>query len=84
MRSDLALLKREAESGTIKPASSTAMLRAASRTFGGGSRMLKYALLGTAALLITVLAAVGAWWFKHGKRRAPRFAMRLPCCLCRI
>ena len=66
MRSDLAMLKREAESGTIKPASSTAMLRAASRTFGGGSRMLKYALLGTAALLITVLAAVGAWWFKHG------------------
>ena len=65
MRSDLAMLKREAESGTIKPASSTAMLRAASRTFGGGSRMLKYALLGTAALLITVLAAVGAWWFKH-------------------
>ena len=65
MRSDLAQLKREAESGTIKPASSTAMLRAASRTFGGGSRMLKYALLGTAALLITVLAAVGAWWFKH-------------------
>jgi eukaryotic-like serine/threonine-protein kinase len=65
MRSDLALLKREAESGTIKPASSTAMLRAASRTFGGGSRLLTYSLAGTAALLITVLAAVGAWWFKH-------------------
>src|SRR4029077_6128115 len=56
---------REAESGTIKPASSTAMLRAASRTFGGGSRMFKYAPLGTAALLIAVLAAVGAWWYKH-------------------
>ena len=41
------------------------MLRAASRTFGGDSRMLKYPLLGTAALLITVLAAVGAWWYKH-------------------
>ena len=65
MRSDLALLKREAESGTIKPASSTAMLRAASRTFGRGSRLLTYSLVGTAALLITVLAAVGAWWFKH-------------------
>jgi TolB-like protein len=65
MRSDLALLKREAESGTIKPASSTAMLRAASRTFGRGSRVLTYSLAGTAALLITVLAAVGAWWFKH-------------------
>ena len=65
MRSDLAQLKREAESGTVKPVSSTAMLRAASRTFGGSSRLLKYLLLGTAALLITVLAAVGAWWFKH-------------------
>jgi TolB-like protein len=65
MRSDLGQLKREAESGTIKPASSTAMLRAASRTFGGGSRLLKYLLLGTAALLVTVLAAVGAYWFKH-------------------
>jgi TolB-like protein len=65
MRSDLALLKREAESGTIKPASSTAMLRAASRTFGRGSRLLTYSLMATAALLITVLAAVGAWWFKH-------------------
>src|SRR6266581_865662 len=65
MRSDLALLKKEAESGTIKTPSATAMLRAASRTFGGGSRLLKYLLLGTAALLITVLAAVGAWWFKH-------------------
>ena len=65
MRSDLALLKREAESGTIKPASSTAMLRAASRTFGRGSRLLTYSLVGTAALLITVLAAVGAWWLKH-------------------
>src|ERR1017187_2292851 len=66
MRSDLALLKREAESGTIKPVTgSTAMLRAASRTFGRDSRLLTYALLGTAALLITVLAAVGAWWYKH-------------------
>jgi TolB-like protein len=41
------------------------MLRAASRTFGRGSRLLTYSLVGTAALLITVLAAVGAWWFKH-------------------
>ncbi len=66
MRSDLALLKREAESGTIKPVTgSTAMLRAASRTFGRDSRLLTYALLGTAALLVAVLSAVGAWWFKH-------------------
>ncbi len=65
MRSDLALLKREAESGTIKTPSATAKLRVATRTFGRDSRLLTYLLIGTAALLITVLSAVGAWWYKH-------------------
>jgi serine/threonine protein kinase len=65
MRSDLALLKREAESGTIKPASNTAILRAASRTFGRNSRVQTYLLLGMAGLLLAVLASVGAWWYKH-------------------
>jgi TolB-like protein len=65
MRSDLALLKREAESGTIKTPSATAKLRVATSTFGRDSRLLTYLLIGTAALLVTVLAAVGAWWYKH-------------------
>ncbi len=65
MRSDLALLKREAESGTIKTPSATAKLRVATRTFGRNSRLQTYLLLATAALLITVLAAVGTWWYKH-------------------
>ena len=65
MRSDLALLKREAESGTIKPASNTAILRAASRTFGRNSQVQTYLLLGMAGLLLAVLASVGAWWYKH-------------------
>jgi TolB-like protein len=65
MRSDLALLKREAESGTIKTPSATAKLRVATRTFGRNSRLQTYLLLATAALLVTVLSAVGAWWFKH-------------------
>ncbi|HZQ93641.1 MAG TPA: protein kinase [Candidatus Sulfotelmatobacter sp.] len=65
IRSDLALLKKEAESGTIKTPSATARLRVASRTFGRHSRLLTYSLIATAALLVTVLAAVGAWWFKH-------------------
>lgn len=65
MRSDLALLKKEAESGTIKTPSATAKLRVASRTFGRNTRLQTYLLIGTAALLVTVLAAVGAWWFKH-------------------
>jgi len=67
MKSDLALLKRENESGQlqIKSGSNTARLRAATRTFGRNNRWQLYLLLGTAALLITVLSAVGAWWYKH-------------------
>lgn len=65
MKSDLALLKRETESGQVKSATHTARLLAATKTFGHTSRLQTYLLLGTAALLITVLTAVGAWWFKH-------------------
>src|SRR5450755_495073 len=65
MRSDLALLKREHESGNIKSGTNTAILRAATRTFGHDNRLQMYLLLGMAGLLITVLAAVGAWWYKH-------------------
>src|SRR5579871_4798918 len=65
MRSDLALLKREAESGSIKTPSNTAKLRVATRTFGRNSKWLTYALLAMAGLLITVLSAVAAWWYKH-------------------
>lgn len=65
IKSDLALLKRENESGQLKSSSHTAKLRAATRTFGHNTRLQTYLLLGTAALLVTVLAAVGAWWLKH-------------------
>jgi len=65
MKSDLALLKRENESGQLKSGSHTAKLRAASHTFGRNTRLQTYLLLGTAALLLTVLGTVGAWWYKH-------------------
>ena len=65
MRSDLALLKREAESGEIRSISNTSRLRAATKTFGHNTRLQTYLLLGMAALLLTVLSAVGAWWYKH-------------------
>ena len=65
MKSDLALLKRESESGQIKSGSHTAKLRAATKTFGRNNRLQTYLLIGMAALLVTVVAAVGAWWYKH-------------------
>jgi serine/threonine protein kinase/Tfp pilus assembly protein PilF len=65
MKSDLALLKQQTESGLTKSAGHTARLRVATKTFGRTSRLQTYLLLGTLALLITVLAAVGTWWFKH-------------------
>ena len=66
MKADLQQLKRENESGQVKSGLHTAKLRVASKTFGRtGSRWQFWLLLGTAALLVTVLAAVGAYWLKH-------------------
>ena len=69
MKADLQQLKRETESGQIQIKSGfhSAKLRVASKTFGraGSNRWLYWVLGGTAALLVTVLAAVGAYWVKH-------------------
>lgn len=65
MKSDLTLLRRETESGLTKTAGHTAKLRVTTKTFGHTSRLQTYLLLGTLALLITVVAAVAAWWFQH-------------------
>jgi eukaryotic-like serine/threonine-protein kinase len=67
MKADLLQLKRESESGHVKSGFQSARLRVASKTFGrpGASHLLYWLLGGTAALLVTVLAAVGAYWVKH-------------------
>ncbi len=66
MKADLQQLKRENESGQVRSGLQSARLRVASQTFGRtGSRWLLWLLLGTAALLVTVLGAVGAYWWKH-------------------
>jgi TolB-like protein len=66
MKADLQQLKRENESGQVKSGLHNAKLRIASQTFGRtGSRWQFWLLLGTAALLVTVLSAVGAYWLKH-------------------
>jgi eukaryotic-like serine/threonine-protein kinase len=64
LKSDLTLLKRETESGLVKTAQ-TAKLRVATKTFGRTNRLHLYLLVAMAAVLVTVLGAVGAWWFKH-------------------
>ena len=67
MKADLQQLKRENESGQVKSAFHSARLRVTSKTFGhaGNNKLLYWLLGGTAALLVTVLAAVGAYWVKH-------------------
>ncbi len=66
MKADLQQLKRETESGQLKSGFATAKLRVASKTFGRTSaRWQFWLLLGSLAMLATVLAAVGAYWLKH-------------------
>jgi eukaryotic-like serine/threonine-protein kinase len=67
MKADLQQLKRETESGQLRSGLHSARLRVASKTFGRATdlRWLYWLLGGTAALLVTVLAAVGAYWLKH-------------------
>jgi serine/threonine protein kinase len=65
MKSDIALLKQQTESGLTRSVGHTARLRVSTKTFGRNSRLQTYLLLGTLALLITVVAAVAAWWFRH-------------------
>jgi eukaryotic-like serine/threonine-protein kinase len=66
MKADLQHLKKETESGLTRTGVREASrLRAATKTFQTSGRPVTYLLLGVTALLITVLAAVGTWWFKH-------------------
>jgi TolB-like protein len=65
IKANLQQVKREADSGTVKSAAREAPLRVVTSTFGGPSPWQKYLMLGMAGVLVTILAALGAWWFKH-------------------
>src|SRR5450755_465382 len=67
MKGDLQSLRRDTESGLTKTGARRPALpyRIATTTFQASSKFSTYLLLGVSALLLTVLVAVGAWWFKQ-------------------
>ncbi|HEY1270882.1 MAG TPA: serine/threonine-protein kinase, partial [Terriglobales bacterium] len=66
IRADLLRLKKETESGLSKTSLRQRLpTYVSTRTFQRSSRLQTYLLIGTTCLLVTVLAAVGTWWFKH-------------------
>jgi eukaryotic-like serine/threonine-protein kinase len=69
MKADLQRLRDESESAQIKAVSREARLKVVTNTFAGASPWPKYLMIGVSALLVTILAALGTWWFKH--RGAP-------------
>jgi TolB-like protein len=67
MKGDLQSLRKETESGLTRTGLRRPALpyRLATTTFQASSKFSTYLLLGISALLLTVLVAVGAWWFKQ-------------------
>ncbi len=67
MKGDLQSLRKETETGLTRTGTRRPGLpyRLATTTFRSSSRFSTYLLLGVSGLLLTVLVAVGAWWFKQ-------------------
>jgi serine/threonine protein kinase/TolB-like protein/Tfp pilus assembly protein PilF len=67
MKGDLQSLRKETESGLTKTGARRPILpyRIATTTFQATSKLSTYLLLGVSALLLMVLLAVGAAWFKQ-------------------
>jgi eukaryotic-like serine/threonine-protein kinase len=67
MKGDLQSLRKETESGLTKTGARRPALpyRIATTTFQATSKLSTYLLMGVSAVLLTVLIAVGAVWFKQ-------------------
>jgi eukaryotic-like serine/threonine-protein kinase len=67
MKGDLLSLRKETDSGLTRSTAKRPKLpyRIATNTFQASTKNQTYLLLAVTALLVTVLAAVGTWWFKH-------------------
>src|SRR6201997_405500 len=75
MKADLQHLKKETSSGLVRTGQKMVQpLRVATQTFSSSNRLQTYLIIGMAAVLVTVLGAVGAWWLKHRKPPAPAVA----------
>ena len=67
MKGDLQSLRKETESGLTRTGLRRPVLpyRIATNTFQTSSKFSTYLLLGVSLVLLTVLVAIGAWWFKQ-------------------
>ena len=67
MKGDLQSLRKETESGLTKSGLRRPALpyRLATNTFQASSKLPTYLLLGVSAVLLTVVVALGAWWFRQ-------------------
>ena len=67
LKGDLQSLRRETETGLTKSGMRRPALpyRLATTTFQTSRKFSTYLLLGVSGLLLTVLVAIGAWWFKQ-------------------
>src|SRR5215471_4100037 len=66
MKADLLKLKKQAESGHVRTGMHPAVsLRPKTKTFQSTSPAQKWIAIGLAAVLVTVLVPLVAWWLKH-------------------
>ncbi len=65
IKADLQQLKKETKSGLTWTGPRGTRLHVVTHNFQRSGKQQTYLLLGVSALLITVLAAFGAWWFRQ-------------------
>jgi TolB-like protein/predicted Ser/Thr protein kinase len=65
IKTQLQQIQREIQSGTVKAMRRKAPLRLVSKGFSKPTPSRKALMLGLGVVLVAVLAAGGAWWFRH-------------------
>jgi serine/threonine protein kinase/TolB-like protein len=66
MKADLQHLRRETESGLTRSGPREKFpYRMVTNTFQSSNKRQTYLLIGVSALLVTVLASIGVWWYRH-------------------